>query len=282
MEKLGRSAGGDMTSERKIAGDRKVAEVKIIRGKGGAPRRYRKRPKLEFVRIVRARGGGPIRTIVQAVKGTPTGTFVSLKVGLTLPWESVAERFFMWICEALWSVRAFMAQPFRMDFHMSDGTVIAYIPDFELVLNDGEVEIVAVKKDEKEISRAADYAFKIWLVRRVCKVRGWKFRVVTSEDEVGPGYLRENARHIRMNRFTTVTSEDFLRLGEAAKRSGGRMTWAEAVAALSRNDDPWSPNGVARLHALIVRRHVRVNISQRITQRTPVVLTESSAAKLIN
>jgi hypothetical protein len=51
-----------MTSERKITGDRKVVEVKIVRGKGDAPRRHRKRRKHEFVRIVRARGGGPLRT----------------------------------------------------------------------------------------------------------------------------------------------------------------------------------------------------------------------------
>ncbi|WLA63775.1 hypothetical protein [Bradyrhizobium diazoefficiens] len=58
------------------------------------------------------------------------------------------------------------------------------------------------------------------------------------------------------------------------------MTWANAVAALSRRDDPWSPDGLARLHALIVRRHVRVDISRRITQRTPVEMTEASAIEL--
>jgi hypothetical protein len=48
----------------------------------------KKRPKLEHVRIVRANGGGPIRTIVAAVVGRPTGTFTSLKAGLTFGWEA--------------------------------------------------------------------------------------------------------------------------------------------------------------------------------------------------
>jgi hypothetical protein len=238
------------------------------------------RPKLEQVRIVRAKGGGPLRTIVAAVKGVPTGTFVSLKARRTLPWESLYERFFMWICEARWSVRTYLAQPLRFDFHMSDGTVLAYIPDFEVTLDDGTIEIIEVKKSKKEIKRDPAYAFKIWLARGVCGVRGWKFRTVTTKGEVGPCRLRENARHIRMNRFTTVNSEDYMRLGEVAKRAGGEMTWAAAVGALSRNGDPWCPNGVARLHALIVRRHVRVDISRRITQQTPVVLTEDAALKL--
>jgi hypothetical protein len=55
-----------------------------------------------------------------------------------------------------------------------------------------------------------------------------------------------------MNRFAAVTSEDYLRLRQAARLSGGHMTWADAVAALSRNDDPWSPNGIARLTQVVI------------------------------
>jgi hypothetical protein len=58
------------------------------------------------------------------------------------------------------------------------------------------------------------------------------------------------------------------------------MTWGKAVAALSRTDDEWSPDGLARLRALIVRRHVRINIDRRITQQTPVALTESAAIQV--
>ncbi|WP_409192008.1 hypothetical protein [Bradyrhizobium sp. RDM4] len=83
-----------------------------------------KRPKLEFVRIVRAAGGGPLRTIVAAVVGKPTGNFNSLKAGRTFGWEAIAERQFMWICEARWVVRNYLAQPFRLEFHMSDGSVL--------------------------------------------------------------------------------------------------------------------------------------------------------------
>ncbi|MBR1178071.1 hypothetical protein JQ617_29210 [Bradyrhizobium sp. KB893862 SZCCT0404] len=237
----------------------------------------KKRPKLESVRIVRAKGGGPLRTIVAAVVGKPTGNFNSLKAGRTFGWESIAERQFMWICEVRWEVRNFLAQPFRFEFLMSDGSILHYLPDFELSFEGGEIEIVEIKKTEKDLKRDPLYGFKLWLARSVCRLRDWKFRVVVAEKEFAEGHALANAQQIRMDRFTAVTAEDYLRLGEAAWRCGDAMTWGDAVAALSRTDDPWSPNGVARLRALIVRRHVRVDIDLRITQRTSVVLTEEAA-----
>lgn len=239
-----------------------------------------KRPKLEAVRIVRAKGGGPIRTVIQAVRKIPTGEFPSLKAGMALPWEGISERYYVWVCEVDWNVRTYMMQPFRMDFHMSDGSVLLYFPDCERFLADNAVEIVEIKKTAKELSREPDYGFKLWLARRVCQMRGWSFRTFVADEDFVKGRLLANARRIRMNRTTTVSSEDFIRLGEAFRRAGGQMTWAGAVAALSRTDDEWSPNGIARLEALIVRRYVRVDISLRIIQQTPVVLTEDAAIQV--
>jgi hypothetical protein len=104
----------------------------------------KKRPKLEFVRIVRAKGGGPIRTVIQAVRKIPTGDFPSLKAGVALPWEGSPERHYLWICEADWDVRTFMTQPMRLEFRMSDGSMLIYFPDCERFLADNAIEIVAV------------------------------------------------------------------------------------------------------------------------------------------
>ncbi|MBR0793055.1 TnsA endonuclease N-terminal domain-containing protein [Bradyrhizobium manausense] len=238
------------------------------------------RPQLESVRIVRAQGGGPIRTIVEAAKSMPCGDFPSLKAGRAIPWEGI-ERRFVWTFEARWDVKTYMSQPFRFEFRMSDGSTLFYFPDFELVLDGDEIEIVEIKKTEAETRRDPHYAFKLWLARRVCEKRGWKFRVLTADEYLADGHLLENAQHIRMNRTAAITAEDYIRLGEASRRRcGGTMTWADAVAALSRTDDPWSRDGLARLHALIVRRYVRVDITRRITQRTPVEMTEASAIEL--
>jgi hypothetical protein len=108
-----------------------------------------KRPVIESVRIVRARGGGPIRTVIQKVAKIPTGDFPSLKAGIALPWEGISERYYVWVCEADWNVRTFMMQPMRMEFHMSDGSVLLYFPDCERVLADNTMEIDTKFKSSK-------------------------------------------------------------------------------------------------------------------------------------
>jgi hypothetical protein len=238
-----------MASKRQKRGDRQLIEVRIIRGTGGTT----------------------IRTIVERAHSKPTGIFVSAKCGGVLPWDAIDERHWMWISEVDWKVRRFTAQPFRMEFHFDDGSVVMYFPDLERTLDDA-IEIIEIKKTQAEISRDPDYAWKITLARKACQARGWKFRVVTADKHILPGFLLENARLVRLDRYTRVTSEDHLRLDQAMEKSHGRLTYGEAVAALSRRDDPWDRDGTARLHALIVRRVVCVNLTRRLTQDSAVVL----------
>lgn len=229
------------------------------------------KPRLESARLVRARGGGPIRTIVQGTFGRPTGAFVSIKAGTVLPWEAIDERNFMWICEADFRVTKYLAQPFRMDFFMSDGNRLSYIPDFERTIDD-EVEIVEIKKTAAEVEKKSDYAYKLKLARKVCALRGMRFRVVSAEEEIRRQPLLNNVRLVRMHRTTLVTTEDYLRLSEAAPPSGGHLTWGAATAALSRSDDPWDPNGRARLCAMVVRRYVCIDLTLPLDQSRLVFL----------
>ena len=244
-----RSAGGDMASKRKIPGNKKVVEVRIIRGKDGAP----------------------IRTIVERAHAKPTGTFVSLTAGRALPWESVDERHFMWISEVDFRVRTFVTQPFRMEFWFEGGEMIAYFPDIERT-RDGATEIVEIKKTTAVVAGDPYYAFKLELARKACQAKGWKFRVIVAERDILPGYLLDNVRLIRLDRLTRIRSEDHLRLGEAMEKGRGKLTYGEAVAALSARNDPWDRDGVAKLHALICSRIVCLDLTRRLTQNSAVVL----------
>lgn len=237
-----------MASKSKIPGNRKVVEVRIIRGKDGTP----------------------IRTIVERAHAKPTGSFVSLKAGCALPWESVDERHFMWISEVDFRVRNFVAQPFRMEFWFEDGEMIAYFPDIERTL-DGAIEIVEVKKTQSEAARDPYYAFKLARAQGL-PGKGWKFRVIAADKHILPGHLLDNVRLVRLDRLTRVSSEDHLRLGEAMEKGRGKLTYGEAVAALSVRSDPWDRDGLAKLHALIVRRVGRVDLTRRLTQHSAVVL----------
>jgi hypothetical protein len=237
-----------MASKRKIPGDGKVVEVKIIRGKGGAP----------------------IRTIVERAHGKPAGMCVWLKSGCALPWE-IDENHFMWISEFDFRLHSFIVQPFRMEFWFENGDMIAYFPNIERTI-DGVLEIVEIKKTESEIVGDPYYKLKLKLARKACLEKGWTFRIVTADEHILPGHLLDNVQLVQHDRLTRVTSEDHLRLDEAFEQARGKLTYGETVAALSGRDDPWDREGEAKLHALIVRRVVCVDLTRRLTQTSSVVL----------
>jgi hypothetical protein len=231
------------------------------------------RPSL--VKIVRATGGGPIRTILERGHRKPTGVFTSRKNRWAFPWEAIDERHFMWISEVDYRVTSFVVQPFRMEFHFADGDKVHYFPDMERRLG-SKIEIIEIKKTRAEIAKDPRYASKIALARAVCRRKGWTFRVVAAETDILPTLALANAKLIRLDRFTAVRTEDHLRLGELMRLGHGRTTYAKAVAALSRRDDPWDRDGTARLHAMIVRGEACIDITRSIRPESIVFSSDET------
>jgi hypothetical protein len=225
------------------------------------------RPRL--VKIVRATSGGPIRTILERGHRKPTGVFTSRKNRRAFAWEAIDERHFMWISEVDYRVTTFLVQPFRMEFHFADGGRMDYFPDIERRLGP-KVEIIEIKKTAAEIAKDPRYANKIALARAVCRKKGWTFRIVSADTDILPTMALSNARLIRLDRFTSIDAQDHIRLGDAMRLGRGRTTYAKAIAALSRCDDPWDRDGTARLHAMIVRGHVCVDITRAIRPESVV------------
>jgi hypothetical protein len=230
-----------------------------------------KRPKLMGVRIIRGTGGAPIRTILEHNYVRPTGSTMSVKCGAAFPWDARDEARLMWISEADFRVHSYLAQPFRMELDLTDGRTLVYFPDLERI-TDHDIEIIEVKKTASEARRDPDYSFKLHLAKAVCALRGWKFRIVSAEDEIRQEPLLGNARRIRMHRLTQLQSLDYLRLDEAAAPKVGRLTLGEAVGVLGHTGDPWDLNGFAKLCAMIVRRHVYVDISLSLDDPTRLVV----------
>jgi len=237
-----------MASKRKLPGDGKVVEVKIIRGKGGAS----------------------IRPIVERAHGRAAGALVWLNSDCALPWE-IDESHFMWVSELDFRLHNFIVQPFRLEFWFENGDMIAYFPNIERTI-DGVPEIVEIKKTESEIVGDPHYKLKLKLARKVCLEKGWTFRIVAADEHILPGHLHANVQLVQLDRLTRVTSEDHLRLDEAFEKARGKLTYGETVAALSGRNDPWDRDGKAKLHALIVRRVVCVDLTRRLTRTSSVVL----------
>jgi hypothetical protein len=238
-----------MVSKKKMAGYGKIVDVKTIGGEGGAA----------------------ISTIVERAHAKPAGMVVAVKTQQAKPWKEIDEQHFLWFSETDFSIHAIVVRPFRMEFHFAGGDVITYVPDMERRL-DGAIEIDEIEKTQAQLADDPYYAWKVSLAREACQARGWTFRIITADKCVLPGRLLDNIRQVRLDSRMRVTSEDHLRLGEAMEKVRGKLTYGEAVAALSGHDDPWDRDGVAKLHALIVRRVVCVDLTRRLTQNSSVVL----------
>jgi hypothetical protein len=223
------------------------------------------------IRFVRAKHGGPIRTIVERRDSKPTGKFASAKRGLSLPWESLHERHLMWISEADARVRRFLAQPFRLEFTLRGvKRKMIYFPDLERVLDDGTIEVIEVKKSMDEVVKDRDYAFKIALAKKACRARGYRFRIVTAQDYIDSGPRLKNAIAIKCDRFAKLRTIDIARFLEAIEQAGGKLSYAQAIAAVSEKGDPEDGFARRKLHAMIVRRLGSIDIDKPITPGSPV------------
>lgn len=221
--------------------------------------------------IVRGEHGRPVRTIVERGHRKPVGKFASLKCGMAMPWESFHELHLMWLSEADASVESYLAQPFRMWFRMKGiSRTVEYFPDLERRLTGGRWEVIEVKQSREEVSEEPYYERKIAMARKVGRVEGFHFRVMTAEDHIG-GIPLENAKTIVRDRWTEITTADKEAFMSAAE-CGGVLPFAKAVEALSPFGDRFDTFGRAKLHALIVRRLARVDIRRPIRADTPVHL----------
>jgi hypothetical protein len=222
-------------------------------------------------RFVRSKRGGPIRTIVERRDSKPTGKFASQKRGLGLPWESLHERHLMWISEADARVLRFVAQPFRLEFTLRGvKRKMIYFPDLEREIDDGTIEVIEVKKSMDEVIKDPNYAFKISLAKKACRARGYKFRVVTAEDYIDCGPRLKNAIAIKCDRFTKLRTVDITRFLEAIEQAGGKLSYAQAIAAISEKGDPDDGFARRKLHAMIVRRLGSIDSDKPMTPNSPI------------
>lgn len=222
--------------------------------------------------IVHNPNGGPVRTILNFNPCIPSGRYWSFKTRRPMDWEAFHERHLYWICDADARVRNYLSQPHRLDmFLQGRSRPLRYFPDLMRQMQDGTTEIIETKKTRDEVSRDPEYELKLEFAKDIYeKERGWTFRVMTAEEDIEVEPLLSNARTIKRDGSTRIRSGDFDRLGEALGAAGNELSYAESVAALTR-DDVSSRFAQAKLHALIVRRFAFVDIRNPICNDTPVL-----------
>ncbi|MCW6509866.1 hypothetical protein [Lichenifustis flavocetrariae] len=214
-------------------------------------------------RLVVSPRGGPIRLIITGRKVIPTGRWYSTKNGRCMPWESKAERDLCIVAEADTDVIRFLVQPHRLEIDVGEARPLVYIPDAEHVLASGVTEIIEVKRAGEKLE--PDYERKLELAAEIYRGLGWRFRIM-RDAEIRREPRFPNAKIIASHGPTLVTSEETLAALDLIDRPGG-STYGCVGDVLGGG-----PQGVARLHALVVRRLLTFDLDRPIRSNIPVTL----------
>lgn len=205
---------------------------------------------------------------------TSRGAFPSVKVRRAQPFVGSNERKYIHICEADGRVVQYWMQPHRLEIHV-DGydRPLIYFPDVRREMEDGTVEIIELKSSLAQIDSDPDYALKLALAEKVYAEKGWRFSVETAEDNFSLSLLFcTNASRVAHDNTTRITTADWMRLHEHMEGRGGVSSYADVIDALRGAKGPTPGAGRAKLHALVVRRAVRLDLGLRLLPSTPVHL----------
>lgn len=227
-----------------------------------------------------ARDGGALRRHVGKAQHKPNGLFSSVKAGRSMVFEAMHQRDLIWIWEADPQVVDFASEPLRIDLITTAGPM-TYFADALCLKANGELEIVETKKTRDEVTRDPAYAKKLELVDDACGKAGFKFSILDHQ-EIRRGWRLSNARAIAIDRTASVGTLDKMRLIETIENNGGSIAYGEAAASLSAFDNPYDAAARARLHSLIVRRFLTINIEKRIDLFTPLALCKPADETLAN
>ncbi|MEH2472397.1 hypothetical protein V1281_006413 [Nitrobacteraceae bacterium AZCC 2161] len=220
--------------------------------------------------IVEAPNWQPIRTFVEYAHSKPVGRFVSRKSRRAMTWEGFGERHLMRISEADGQFVRYLAQPHRLEIRVdhSDKPLL-YFPDLRRDLKDGTIEIIEVKRTEKEIEADPDYAFKIAMAESVYAALGWKFRIIIAEEEIDVNPIYSNAKMICEDKFSLIGTRERLAIEEAFQINEA-LPYGRAIEIIASAADVPLERAQAVLHALVCTRRAAIDIRKKITRDSAV------------
>jgi hypothetical protein len=215
--------------------------------------------------LFHAPDGGPIRNLAAHPSARPMGLYQSAKAGRSLSWNQYVQQSRYLYCEASPYVAKYMAQPHRLEINLPSG-VERFFPDLRVEMRSGRVVIerlIPPKGVNIRERRNIEFA------RDIYTGRGFEFRVLYASEVLGT-VAEKNAREISFDRFTVVTAGDLARARDAFEALGGEAPYARAIEALG------GPGlGRARLHALIMRGHLLIDLEKPIRISSRVWLPPS-------
>ena len=213
--------------------------------------------------LVTARDGGPIRTLINGSAVHPTGVYRSSKARRPQPWKSLGELARFQVCEVDPSVRSYLAQPHRIDFHLP-GKVVPFFADLRIERVDGTVDI-----ELSPPSKTVPKGEVIGWARAVYAALGWRFRQRTASERKASRLLEENCLRFEGDRFTVVPPEALLASRTLVRTTNGQVSYrdlADHLGTVLGN----VPRGRAVVHAMIVQGHVEIDLNKPLRPGTPL------------
>jgi hypothetical protein len=249
---------------------------------------------------------GPSRRLITGREPHPTGSIVCVKAAFrAVTWESMgSEMPLIPLAEVSSAILSLKSQPHRLDMKVEGGKshILRFFPDFGFVVDarlldelergepfwaaalrwepkqgssDWRTLIVETKRDDDRRAKDPDYLHKLDLAHEFYRRIGWSFAHLRASKDLPGGEVAQGVKRVWSRAMTRVTVLDVARVSHVIEGAGGCVPYEEASAAVEPG-----PTGRSKLHALHVRRVVRIDLSKGLTSASPVRLVGDGDAIL--
>jgi len=220
-------------------------------------RRTIRREELAMCHMIRAEGGGPLRSFSGGL-AHETGWHHSRKADRMLGWEGETAYELLIAAESDHAVMRIEAESVAFE-SVLDGIPFHYTIDAELIMADGTITFVEVKRTEADLrdERLRDV---LAFVREACRRCGIRFLVVFRGGIWADRHHRRNAHLVARHAFVPIDPEHRLAIRRHFEEADGATTRGALAAALA----PGRPVlGCALVDACMIERLVRIDLTGR-------------------
>jgi hypothetical protein len=206
--------------------------------------------------------GTALRTIITGRAKHQTSVIISAKAKKRLYVEGRAEKAYARLNEVTPSTVDQQTQPMRIEC-VVDGQRYVQIVDFIRELDTGEIEVIEVKRSERDIADP-DYRRKLAVTGAIASGLGWIPRVVLHTEMFESRLHEMNVNRAYSARFTSVSDRQhqaIVRLRQAGQRE-------IEIAELQSLFGCPAPAALSVAFALMVRREIAIDLTAPITPQS--------------
>jgi hypothetical protein len=245
--------------------------------------------------------GGPVRRIINGRHTKPTGTFPSIKSGITMPWESRLERVAFQMADASSRVDTWIAQPHRLEIRVrGKAAPLIYFPDMMVKARASLVAdlqrgvsfseaiakplmgkrlkerlqtiIIEIKENVDPRDDDDIYQQKLGLAKEIYRRRGFKFFELRRKKHFTFEMI-DTVRRLNFDKWVAIDAYDEHLCQNEFRGDGPKQYWRLAKALGE------GPFGRAKLHALHARGIVSIDLNDGLKGNTNVWLLEQEVGR---